>query len=129
MRYFSTRGHADPIAAKEAILKGLADDGGLFVPEQMPEKIDISRLSDLSYGDLAQMILSRFFDDYAAGELSSCINGAYSATNFDTLAIAPSIALDEAASVLELCLPGGFRTRGVRNFLRMGGPSAADPPV
>ncbi|MDY6282768.1 MAG: threonine synthase [Erysipelotrichaceae bacterium] len=102
MRYFSTRGHADPIAAKEAILKGLANDGGLFVPEQMPEKMDISRLSDLSYGDLAQMILSRFFDDYAAGELSSCINGAYSAMNFDTPAISPSIVLDEAASVLEL---------------------------
>ncbi len=102
MRYFSTRGHADPIAAKEAILKGLADDGGLFVPEKLPEKIDITNLSDLSYSDLAQMILSRFFDDYAKDELASCISGAYSRINFDTPAIAPTAALDESTSVLEL---------------------------
>lgn len=102
MRYFSTRGHADPITSKEAILKGLADDGGLFIPEKIPEKINSNSMSNLSYAAMAQEILSRFLDDYAKDELNRSIASAYSKENFDTPAIAPVVSLAEGVSVLEL---------------------------
>ena len=71
MKYISTRGNGERIESAEAILKGIADDGGLFVPEEIP-KITlnfIGELTKLSYEERAKRILSLFLTDYNEEEL------------------------------------------------------------
>jgi threonine synthase len=79
MRFISTRG-GDAATFGEAVIKGLARDGGLFVPETLP---DISKYVEqwrgLQYADLACSFLSLFADDVPSGELRRCVEDAYSA--------------------------------------------------
>ena len=87
--YKSTRGNGQCVTASEAILKGLADDGGLYVPTQIPE-LDISpeELSGMDYKGVAFEVMSRFLSDFTDEELKSCIENAYD-KKFDTEQIAP----------------------------------------
>lgn len=87
--YKSTRGKVTGVKASEAILKGIAEDGGLFVPETMP-KIEgtIEALVNLNYKELAYNIMSKFFTDFTEDELKKCIESAYD-EKFDTKEIAP----------------------------------------
>ena len=64
--YKSTRSKEGTVTASEAILKGLADDGGLFVPEYIP-KIDVSltELKDMSYQETASAVLKQFLPDFS----------------------------------------------------------------
>lgn len=64
MDYFSTRGGAERVSSAAAILKGLASDGGLFVPASFPQMplSAIEELADLSYEERAVRILRLFFD-------------------------------------------------------------------
>lgn len=88
MRYNSTRG-AKGYSASSAILKGLADDGGLFVPEYIPKlSIGLEELSRMSYQDVAYNVMKDYLDDFTEDELKSCINKAYD-SKFDTKEIAP----------------------------------------
>ena len=65
MLYNSTRGGENGLRASEAILKGLASDGGLFMPEKLPVLTkSLSELSTLSYQDLAYEIMKEFFTDF-----------------------------------------------------------------
>jgi threonine synthase len=101
MRFISTRG-GDAATFSEAVIKGLAGDGGLFVPETMP---DISSYSEqwrgLSYTELAYSFLSLFADDIPDDELRYCIENAYSAfPNPETPA--PLVKLSDDLHVLEL---------------------------
>lgn len=87
--YSSTRGGGGKITASEAILTGLAPDGGLFVPDHIPAlKKSLQDLKDLTYQDLAFEILHLFFTDYTDEELKSCIEKAYD-EKFDCEEIAP----------------------------------------
>ncbi|MBR1875869.1 MAG: threonine synthase [Lachnospiraceae bacterium] len=89
MLYNSTRDKNIKLTASEAILKGLSDDGGLFVPESFPSiKKTMKELSELDYNDLACEIMSLFLDDFTEDELRGCINNAYG-DNFDDPEIAP----------------------------------------
>lgn len=89
MLYNSTRDKNIKLTASQAILKGLSDDGGLFVPDCIPQlNIDMTTLSKLSYNDLAYEIMKLFIDDFTEEELRECINAAYG-SNFDDPAIAP----------------------------------------
>ncbi len=89
MLYNSTRDKNIKLRASEAILKGLSDDGGLFVPESIPSLgSDMKTLSELSYNELAFEVMRLFFDDFTDAELKDCINSAYG-TNFDDPMIAP----------------------------------------
>ncbi|MBQ9360372.1 MAG: threonine synthase [Lachnospiraceae bacterium] len=89
MIYVSTRDKSIKLSASEAILKGLSDDGGLFVPETMPHiERKLQELSGLSYNDLAYEIMKLFFDDFTEDELRNCINNAYG-DNFDNPETAP----------------------------------------
>lgn len=76
--YNSTRGSENDVPASRAILKGLASDGGLFVPQQIP-KLDVAPeiLKSLSYKELAFEIMKRFLTDYTDEELKYCIDRAY----------------------------------------------------
>ncbi len=76
--YNSTRGAEKNVTASKAILKGLASDGGLFVPQTIPviDK-DIDVLKELSYKEIAYEVMSRFLTDYTKEELEYCIEHAY----------------------------------------------------
>ncbi|HIV16545.1 MAG TPA: threonine synthase, partial [Candidatus Alectryocaccobium stercorigallinarum] len=63
--YKSTRGSDKNVTASKAILKGLASDGGLFVPDSIPAlPDDLGKLAECSYQELAYIIMSRYFTDY-----------------------------------------------------------------
>lgn len=76
MKFFSTRNPSDRFDFNEAILMGIAPDGGLFVPEEFP-KINIDDLKDLSYDELAFEILSKFLTDVDKEKLREIISKAY----------------------------------------------------
>lgn len=87
--YKSTRGSAEKILASEAILKGISEDGGLYVPESIPTiDFNIESLSKLSYKELAYLVMSKFFTDFTEEELKACINKAYD-NKFSTDEITP----------------------------------------
>ncbi len=94
--YHSTRTEGNPVTASKAILKGLADDGGLFVPEKIPAlDKSLEELSHMTYGEVAYEVMKLYFTDFTEEELKSCIAKAYD-SKFDTEAIAPLVEADGA---------------------------------
>lgn len=99
--YQSTRSKTETVTASEAILKGLADDGGLFVPNVIPTmEQSFDALSNMSYQEVAYEVMKLFFTDFTEKELKDCINKAYD-SKFDTEEIAP-LAKADGAYYLEL---------------------------
>ncbi|MGB6370794.1 MAG: threonine synthase [Atribacterota bacterium] len=87
--YKSTRGDKKRVLSAEAIIKGIADDGGLFVPETIPQiNKDVYKLKSADYKELAFLIMKEFLTDYRHNELKDCINRAHD-NKFDTEVIAP----------------------------------------
>ena len=103
MYYVSTRGSDEKVLSATAIKKGIAGDGGLFMPESLPKTdLDfIKELMPLSYPERAVKVLSLFLDDYTEDELCYAARFAYEGGKFDTAA-APVVSLDETLDVLEL---------------------------
>ncbi|MCR4693708.1 MAG: threonine synthase [Pseudobutyrivibrio sp.] len=102
INYVSTRDlNKTEVKASEAILKGLADDGGLFVPTSVP-KLDVALtdLAKMSYQQVAYEVLKLFLTDFTREELTNCINRAYD-SKFDTEEIAP-LTYADGAYFLEL---------------------------
>ena len=92
--YQSTRDTNNTVTASQAILQGLATDGGLFTPISYPQmELDFTKLKDASYQEVAKLILSAFLDDFTDQELDDCINNAYD-SKFDTPEIAPLVKLN-----------------------------------
>ncbi|VTS18934.1 threonine synthase [Streptococcus anginosus] len=92
--YQSTRDANNTVTASQAILQGLATDGGLFTPISYPQlELDFAKLKDASYQEVAKLILSAFLDDFTDQELNDCINNAYD-SKFDTPEIAPLVKLN-----------------------------------
>lgn len=99
--YYSTRSKGNPVKASQAILKGLSEDGGLFVPEHIPAlDKSLNELSAMSYQEVAYEVMKLFLTDFTPEELKSCIHKAYD-DKFDTEAIAPLVEA-EGAYYLEL---------------------------
>ena len=99
--YNSTRSNGTPVKASEAILKGLSDDGGLFVPDRIPAlDKSLKDLSGLTYKEVAYEVMKLFLTDFTEEELKQCINNAYD-SKFDTEVIAPLVEA-EGAYYLEL---------------------------
>ncbi len=94
--YNSTRTKGNPVKASEAILKGLSDDGGLFVPETIPA-LDktLEELSHMTYGQVAYEVMKLYLTDFTEEELKNCISKAYD-SKFDTEVIAPMVEADGA---------------------------------
>lgn len=92
--YSSTREDLRKVQASEAILKGLSEDGGLFVPDHIPalEK-SLRELSEMTYQEVAYEVMKLFLTDFTEDELKSCIEKAYD-TKFDTEEIAPLVEAD-----------------------------------
>lgn len=130
--YGSTRGNGEKITASMAILKGLAEDGGLFVPDYIPSlDVPLNCLVGKSYQEIAYQVMKRFLTDFTEEELKDCINKAYD-SKFDTPEIAPlvkkgnsyylelfhgsTIAFkDMALSILPHLLTTAARKNGVTN--------------
>ena len=94
--YQSTRGKGEPVTASQAILKGLSEDGGLFVPTQIPAlDVSMDELSRMTYQETAYQVMSRLLTDFTEEELRTCINRAYD-KKFDTDVIAPLKEADGA---------------------------------
>ena len=89
--YSSTRGAGAPVKASEAILKGLSDDGGLFVPDHIPTlDKSLKELSGMDYRQVAYEVMKLYLTDFTEEELKTCIDRAYD-KKFDTEVIAPIV--------------------------------------
>ena len=99
--YSSTRDGRKKITASQAILKGLSEDGGLFVPDHIPVlPCTMRELAGKSYQETAYEVMKLFLTDFTEEELKTCIARAYDA-KFDTEVIAPLVEA-EGAYYLEL---------------------------
>ncbi len=95
MKYISTRGQIEPISFSQAVMMGLASDGGLLLPESIPtfSRDEINELAELSYTELAFAIFSKFIgDDIPAADLRRLIKSSYAA--FSTPLVAPLQEVD-----------------------------------
>lgn len=92
IRYKSTRGNKETITASQAILEGLAKDGGLYMPTAIPPlDTDLGTLAEKNYREVAYLVMSKFFSDFTEEELKHCIDSAYD-SKFDTPEIAPLVS-------------------------------------
>ncbi len=92
--YTNTRDSSETVSASRAILNGLAEGGGLYVPTEIP-RLDISLedLAEMTYQETAYAVMSRFLTDFTEEELKTCIEKAYD-SKFDTPKIAPLTEAD-----------------------------------
>lgn len=99
--YSSTRNSGSKVTASQAILKGLSDDGGLFVPDHIPAlEHSMRELTGKSYQEIAYEVMKLFLTDFTQDELKNCIGRAYD-SKFDTDVIAPLVEA-EGTYYLEL---------------------------
>ena len=96
INYSSTRGGENNVTASMAILKGLAADGGLFMPDHIPAlDCSLEELSHKTYQEVAYAVMKQFLTDFTEEELKTCIERAYD-SKFDTEEIAPLVKADGA---------------------------------
>ena len=95
MFYRSTRDDSVKVTASQAILKGLAADGGLFVPESIPSlDKSLEELSKMTYKEVAYEVMKLMLDDFTEEELKSCIDRAYD-SKFDTEEMTPLVKVED----------------------------------
>ena len=96
INYSSTRGGENNVTASMAISKGLAADGGLFMPDHIPAlDCSLEELSHKTYQEVAYAVMKQFLTDFTEEELKTCIERAYD-SKFDTEEIAPLVKADGA---------------------------------
>lgn len=101
MKYCSTRGQVQGLSFKEAVMMGLANDGGLLLPEEIPSlsQAELAELADLPYAELAFQVIARFATDIPATDLKDLINRSYAC--FDHPETTPLVQADDLY-ILEL---------------------------
>jgi len=101
MQFISTRNKNDKVSFSTALVKGLASDGGLYVPESYPLITDeeFESMLDMSYDERANLILGKFATDLTQDEIAKCTSSAYSLFDGDP---APVVKIDEGIYLLEL---------------------------
>ena len=104
MNYVSTRDKSLRMTAAQAIVRGLAPDGGLMTPEAFPHLPHgaLEQLKDMSYQQRAVYVMKLFLDEFTVKELTDFANAAYGPEKFDTPAVAPVRGLDSNTFCLEL---------------------------
>ncbi|RCL32882.1 MAG: threonine synthase [Puniceicoccaceae bacterium] len=101
MQYISTRGQVPAVSFSTAVAQGLAPDGGLYLPEELPDlKPHLAEWSKLSYAELCEVFFAIFASDIDSAELKEVVARSY--TKFDHADIAPIVKLDDDRYVLEL---------------------------
>ena len=104
MLYTSTRNNKLRVSASQAIAQGISDDGGLFVPCDLPH-YSLEKIGDMinmSYIDRAKTVLSDFLTDFTDKELDYCVKGAYKKGKFSSDKIAPVVNVHDNENILEL---------------------------
>ncbi|HIY51095.1 MAG TPA: threonine synthase, partial [Candidatus Olsenella avicola] len=87
--YHSTRSAGDSVTSKQAILAGIAPDGGLYVSDALGETpVSLETVCAQGFRDTARLVLGTLLPDYTAEELASCVEGAYG-PQWDTPAVCP----------------------------------------
>ncbi|PLX80245.1 MAG: threonine synthase [Desulfuromonas sp.] len=101
MKYLSTRGQIENIPFKQAVMMGLAEDGGLLLPDEIPRLTigDLDMLSKLAYPELAFHVMSYFIRDIPAADLKDIIDRSYA--SFDHPDVTPVVKHDDLF-ILEL---------------------------
>jgi threonine synthase len=88
-KYNSTRGEHNNLRCSETIIKGIAGDKGLYVPDALPNiGVDVEELAGASYKEIAKKVMGLFFDDFSKEEINACVDSAYD-SKFDDPSIAP----------------------------------------
>lgn len=101
IEYISTRGSRVEVKSAEGVIKGIAEDKGLYVPKTVPAlPFEFEKLKEADYKEVAAGIIGSFFTDYTDEEILKCVEGAYG-TGFDSIDIAPLVSVD-GAFILEL---------------------------
>ena len=96
IRYKSTRGHAAQKTASQAVIRGIAEDRGLYVPDSVPAlPFALSDMTEKPYKEIAAAVISAFFTDYTAEEILACVDGAYDA-KFEADDIVPVVKAGDA---------------------------------
>ena len=129
MKYYSTRNKQIKVSGMEAILQGIAQDGGLFVPEYIPKLTNLKALEGFSYRRLAAQILGLYFEEYSEEQLKKYVEGAYTekfhwkepvrirengGIHFLELFHGPTLAFkDMALTVLPHLLLGALERKGI----------------
>lgn len=104
MLYKSTRDNKKSISSAEAIIQGLSEEGGLFVPKSLPalSLAQINELKDMSYTQRAKTVLREFLTDFSQAQLDSCVDSAYDADKFNSEGITEISHLYDGTYMLEL---------------------------
>ena len=104
MFYTSTRDKSLKVTSAEAITKGISEEGGLFVPCEIPQ-IDldfIASMKDMSYIERAKKVLGLYLTDFTADEIAAFVEGAYKEGKFSSDEVAPVVNLHDNVNILEL---------------------------
>ena len=104
MHYVSTRDSSRRLTASQAIVEGLSRDGGLYLPESIPQLTlaDIRALARLSYPERAAKIMKLYLEEFSEEELLGFAQKAYGPAKFDTSAAAPVVQLADNTYIQEL---------------------------
>ena len=104
MFYTSTRNKNIKVTSAQAIAQGISEEGGLFVPCELPQfSLDkIASMVDMPYTQRAKTVLKDFLTDFTEEELDYCVNGAYAAEKFSSAKIAPTVNVCGNKNILEL---------------------------
>ena len=104
MYYKSTRNSNVKVDSAQAIAQGISEDGGLFVPSEIPAITldDIKALGEKSYVERALWVFSKYLTDYTEAEIRYCVEGAYNTKNFDSENICELAELFDGTYMLEL---------------------------
>ena len=91
MFYRSTRNSDVNVTSAQAIAQGISEDGGLFVPSEIPSisMEDIKKLGDMTYAERAFFVFSKFLTDYTEAEIRYCVEGAYNIKSLHTCLTVP----------------------------------------
>lgn len=101
MKFVSTRG-GEKVTAAEAVVKGIAENGGLYVPETFPEISgeEMEKMLEMDYPERCALVLGKFFTEFDKGALLDALREAYS--KFEGVDPAPLVRLDDNIYMLEL---------------------------
>lgn len=104
MQYKSTRNSSIIVSSAQAIISGISEEGGLFVPESLPKITldEIKAFAELDYASRAEAVYKKFLTDFTDEEISYCAKSAYNTDNFDTESIAEISHLYNGTYLLEL---------------------------
>lgn len=104
MFYTSTRNKEIKVSASQAIAQGISEEGGLFVPCELPEFSleTVQSMVSMPYTMRAKTVLKEFLTDFTQEELDYCVNGAYASSKFSSEKIAPTVNINGNENILEL---------------------------